>query len=70
MTKIHTHDDGEDRRRQMCRCSICTKVAQCTPGHDFFCETEGGPLICEPCFMKRHFKPGTPVVLDFKYPHS
>ena len=52
---IHTHDSEESRGYSECLCSICGSTGICTPQHDYFSEVKGGPLICEPCFMKKHF---------------
>lgn len=47
--KIHTHKDA-DLRMEMCQCSNCKVVAQCTPAFDFYGD-DGEPLLCEPCML-------------------
>jgi hypothetical protein len=58
--RIATHaQPGQDRKMQLCRCSVCSVVRLCTPTFDFYAEHERGPLICHDCFFRR-------VLLDMR----
>ncbi len=35
---------------QLCRCSVCGMIRQCTPNFDFYAVRGGAPLICHDCF--------------------
>lgn len=45
---------GPDRRRMLCRCSVCRLEAQCTPHFDFYTPAgnDSGPLRCEGCMRQ------------------
>lgn len=44
---------GTDRCWEVCQCSKCKTVSQCTPTNDFYTKSgdPNGPLYCETCIM-------------------
>lgn len=53
IARIATHAlPEEDRRMQLCCCSVCGVVRVCTPDFDFYSQRPGGPLMCQVCFYQ------------------
>jgi hypothetical protein len=41
----------ENRSNKLCLCSVCGKIARCTPTFDFYSNIDFGEnLVCETCF--------------------
>ncbi|WP_157231828.1 hypothetical protein [Hyalangium minutum] len=53
IARIATHArPDEDRRMQLCRCSVCGVVKLCTPDSDFYAQHAWDPLMCQDCFFQ------------------